>query len=232
VTATAVVAEPLVAVMLAVPTFNAVTTPALAFATAELLEVQLTVAAVTVWPSAARTVAVSVASEPETSATAPGGDSEMLAGVSSGITVICTVELTPLDDAVIVAVPGATPDTTPACDTVAILVVELLHAICAPATLAPAASRAVAESDTVAPTVTVVALAEICTEDTAPAPGGPDGPSPPQANRIIAATPRTTARRIIEARSTVLGQKLAGTPNSPLLGWPWHDAEARLSFAN
>ncbi|MEO8623571.1 MAG: hypothetical protein ABI625_21010, partial [bacterium] len=200
-------AGPLVAVMVAVPTFNGVTTPALTLATAELLEVQLTTAAVTVWPSAARTVAVSVATEPEARASAPGADSVTLAGVSSGVTVIWTVELTPLADAVIVAVPGATPETTPACDTAAILVAELVQAICAPLTVAPPASRAVAASDTVEPTVTVLALAEICSAEIAPWPGGPDGPSPPQATRIIAATPHATARRIIEGGSTVPGQK-------------------------
>lgn len=150
---------------------------------------------------------------PDNRESGPDGASAMLAGVSSGVTPIWVVALKPLDDAVIVAVPTETPATTPAADTVATFDAELLHAMAAPGTVEPVLSRAVATSDSEAPTATVPALAVICTDDTMPAPeGGPDGPAlpdpsePPQAGRSPAAQAHSTAQRITNGGVTVSGR--------------------------
>ena len=213
---------PLVAVIVAVPTFAATTTPAVTLATLASVELYATVAVGTTRPSGARTVAVSVTSEPATSAIGPGGARVMLAGVSSSVTVTWDVELKPPDDAVIVAVPADTPVTPPADDTVATLGAELLHAITALATIAPLLSLAVAASDSVAPTFTVVELEAIWTDETTPAPGGSEGPGvpePPQANRDAAAQITNIARRVTGARVTVGRQGWAYKTNNARLRW-------------
>ena len=138
----------------------------------------------------------------------------MLAGVSSGVTVICVVPLITPEDAVIVTVPADTPVTMPDVETVATLGAELLHAIAPPAIVAPVPSFAVAESDSVAPTLTVVEPEVIWTDETTPAPGGPERPGlaePPQASRNVAAQVRSSARRITDARVTFGRKGLAST---------------------
>src|SRR5207253_6859108 len=85
---------------------------------------------------------------------------EAVAGVTStdatgtGVTVIAEVPLFPSLVAVIVAVPGVTPDTSPLLLTVATVVLELDHVTVRPESGAPLASFGVAVSCTVWPACT------------------------------------------------------------------------------
>jgi len=109
----------LVAVMVAVPGVSPETTPVDdTVATSGLLELQVTTRLVTTVPFTSLTTTVRVV-DPRTRIVADGGDTVT---VPTGATVTVTVADPDFPSlvAVIVAVPGATPVTTPVDDTVAI----------------------------------------------------------------------------------------------------------------
>jgi hypothetical protein len=145
----------------------------------------------------------------------------MLAGVSSGTTVMTADAVTPPDDAEIVAVPAATPVTTPADDTVAMLGAEVLQLNVAPGTSAPFLSRADAVYDVVAPMVTV--LAPLALMATVAMPEVPVGspPEPPQASREAKMRPRTIAGLMNRPRDTAQGNV------APHSREPWRETAPR-----
>src|SRR5262249_52863914 len=78
-----------------------------------------------------------------------------------GTTVTPSEPITDCDVALMVAWPSATPVTMPVCDTVAFVGSFDCHAIVAPSTTAPFASRAVAVSWMACPTCTMVGPATV-----------------------------------------------------------------------
>jgi hypothetical protein len=136
----------LVAVIDADPTDTPVTTPVVAstVATGVLFDDHVTTRSVTVAPFASFTVAESVVVVPTTRLFEAGTTATLPTG--TGVTV--TVALADLVSlvAVIDALPGATPVTTPFCDTVAMEVLLDVQVTGRSVTTAPFASRIVAPS--------------------------------------------------------------------------------------
>src|SRR5690349_8000611 len=156
----------LVAVIVAVPSATAVTRPvaetdAVPFA----LELQLTDRSVTVVPFRSFTVAVSWAVVPMMTFGAFGATETDATGTGSTVTV--DVPLLPSAVAVIVAVPGVTPVTTPADDTVAIASLLELHATVRSVTVVPAMSLTVTVSVVVCVAITDAVVGVTATEPTA-----------------------------------------------------------------
>jgi hypothetical protein len=150
VTITDALAVSLLAVMGADPSATEVTTPLCdTVATDDPLLLQDTARPLNALPAESRTVAVSVTVWPE-SIVAPFGTivTDATDGGACGRTVIVALPLLPSLVAVIVAEPGAIALTTPVLDTVAIAVALLDHVIARPDSVAPFASRNVAESVT------------------------------------------------------------------------------------
>jgi hypothetical protein len=122
---------------------------------------------VSVAPFASRVVAVSCTVFPAvrlavggltaTDATATGG------GGGGAVTVTAAEPWIPSLVAVMVALPAATPVTTPFADTVAAPVFEELQLTVRPVSVAPLASRVVAESCTVLPATTVAVVGATAT---------------------------------------------------------------------
>ena len=132
-----------VAVMVAEPGAMAVTTPdEETVATPVLLELQVTVRPVRVFPLASRVVAVSVVVPPTMSVAEEG--LTVTDATGRCVTVTLAVPLTPSDVAVIVAVPGARAVTTPAWETVATDSLLELQLTARPVSTLPFASRVVA----------------------------------------------------------------------------------------
>ena len=143
-------AEPDVAVIVAVPLATEVTRPADdTVAMDELDVVHVTVAPDIVFPTASFTVAASVAVSPNDANERLVGDSVTVEAAWD--TVAVAVALTEPDVAVIVAVPSATEVTSPADDTVAMDELDVVHVTVAPDMVLPTASFTVAVSCCVAP---------------------------------------------------------------------------------
>lgn len=146
-----------VAVMVVLPTATPVTTPPdETVATEALLVDQVMAAPVTTTPFASRAVATSVVVAPTFRVTVVGATvTEFTGPGGAAATVIVAEPVFPFDVAVIVAVPTDTPVTTPPDETVALEELLVVQVMDAPGTTAPSASRAIAESVVVAPTLTV-----------------------------------------------------------------------------
>src|SRR5207248_5361976 len=144
----------LVAVMVAVPAATPVTSP-LPFtrATAVLLLDQVTTRPLSGFPLASFGVAVSCTVEP--CCTVAGDGLTVTEATGTAVTVRVDVPLLPSDVAVIVAVPAATPVTSPLPFTLATAVLLLDHVTTRPLSGFPLASFGVAVSCTVAPCCTL-----------------------------------------------------------------------------
>ena len=139
------------AMMVAVPSETAVTSPVdETVATVGVADVHVTGAPGITTPSASFTVAVSVAVSPRDSKESELGDNSIVP--ASGEIVTVPDPLADPDVAVIVAVPLATAVTSPADDTVAIVVSDVAHVTAAPGIAVPPASSTVALNVTVSPT--------------------------------------------------------------------------------
>ena len=148
-------AEPLVAVITAVPGATAVTTPAEeTVATLGVPEDHVTVRPVSTLPLASCTLALNVPVCP----TVNVGDcgETTTAAAAAAFTVSVADPLCPSLVAVIVAVPAATPVATPLCETVAIAVLLELHVTARPVSTLPLASCSVAVKVVPAPPTVVV----------------------------------------------------------------------------
>src|SRR5438876_735282 len=140
----------LVAVIVAAPAATPVTSPVEdTVATAGVPDAQVTDRPESTLPAASFRVVVSCTVAP-TSTTAVAGLT-VTDATETIATVTLAVPLCPSLVAVIVADPAATPVTSPAADTVAIAVFELVHATARPVSTFPAASFSVALSCVVAP---------------------------------------------------------------------------------
>ena len=150
VTVAVALAEPDVAVIVAVPSVTEVTRPADdTVAMDELDVVHVTVAPDMVLPTASFTVAASVAVSERDAKLKLVGASVIDAAVSA--TEIPAVPVAEPDVAVIVADPVATPVTSPADDTVATDELDVVHVTDAPDIVFPTASFTVAASVAVSP---------------------------------------------------------------------------------
>ncbi len=137
--------------MVAVPSFFPWTTPfASTMAVAGLLVVHWTVRSVRTFPPASLTVAVSV-TVPPTFTLVIGGETVTLAA-GTGVTVTVAVAVLPSQVPVMTEVPGVSPVTTPADDTLATAGVPELHVTTRPVRTLPPASLTVGVSVTLAPT--------------------------------------------------------------------------------
>ena len=155
----------LVAVIVAVPTANVVTRPALfTVATAVLALVHVTARPVSTLFDASRVTAVACVVLPAVT----DGDASDTLTVATGTdaTVITAPPLCPSLVAVIVAVPTASDVTRPLAFTVATAVFELLHVIARPLSTLVAASRVTAVACVVLPAVTDGAANVTLTEAT------------------------------------------------------------------
>ncbi len=142
---------PLVAVIVAVPAETVLTTPvAETVATADALDVHVTTRPVSTLPLASSVTAVNVA-VPPTIKLVVGGETVMLA-TGTAVTVTVTVAVLPSQVPVMTEVPGASPVTTPAADTLATAGVPELHATTRPVRTLPSASLTVGISVTLPPT--------------------------------------------------------------------------------
>ena len=136
-------ADPDVAVMVAVPSATAVTSPAAeTVATDELDVTHVTVAPEMMFPPESLTVATRVA-------VSPADVKLRLVGArvtdwATWLTVTVAVALTDPDVAVMVAVPSMTAVTSPAAETVATDALDVAHVTVAPEMMFPAASLTVA----------------------------------------------------------------------------------------
>ena len=153
------------AMMVAVPSETAVTSPVdETVATVGVADVHVTVAPGIVVPPASFTVAVSVAVSPRNAKESELGDNSIVP--ASGEIVTVPDPLADPDVAVIVAVPLATAVTSPADDTVAIVVSDVAHVTAAPEIAVPPASFTVAVNVTVSPTEDrVLVLGDTSTAD-------------------------------------------------------------------
>jgi len=155
---TVTVAEPLcpslVAVTVAVPALAPVTTPdALTVATVELSLAQVTMRPVSGFPAASRGVAVSGPVCPSVRSRLAGVTLTDATGTGAGVTVTVADPLCPSFVAVTVAVPALAPVTTPDALTVAAVALSLAQVTTRPVSGFPAASRGVAVSGPVCPSV-------------------------------------------------------------------------------
>ena len=136
----------LVAIIDAVPGFTAVTTPAddtVATLVFELL--QVTIRPVSTTPSASRNTAVACVVAPSSMLLLASVTLTVAAGVGgAAVTVIVALPVLPSLVAMMLAVPGFTAVTTPLDETVATLVLELLHVTVLPVSVLPPASRVTA----------------------------------------------------------------------------------------
>src|SRR6184192_1602847 len=151
----------LVAVLAATPVTSPVEDTV---ATAGVPDAQVTDRPESTLPAASFRVVVSCTVAP-TSTTAVAGLT-VTDATETIATVTLAVPLCPSLVAVIVADPAATPVTSPAADTVAIAVFELVHATPRPVSTFPAASFGVALSCVVAPTKTFAVAGLTVTEAT------------------------------------------------------------------
>src|SRR6266849_497916 len=157
----------LVAVMVAVPAPRAVTSPvAFTVATAALLVVQLTPRPVSGFPLASRGVAVSWPVCPTVRFRLVGDTPSDATGTMGWVTVLVAVPLWPSLVAVIVAVPAPCPVTSPVLFTVATAALLEVHVITRPLSGLPLASRGVAVSWPVCPTVRLRLLGATLTDAT------------------------------------------------------------------
>ncbi len=141
----------LVAVIVAVPAATAVTTPVVdTVATAGVPELQTIVRPVSTLPLASFVTAVSVAVPPALTLVV-GGETVTLA-TGTAVTVTVTVAVLPSQVPVMTEVPGVSPVTTPAADTLATAGVPELHVTTRPVRTLPPASFTVGTSVTVPPT--------------------------------------------------------------------------------
>src|SRR5439155_531641 len=165
VTAAVPLCPSLVAVIVAAPAATPVTSPVEdTVATAGVPDAQVTDRPESTLPAASFRVVVSCTVAP-TSTTAVAGLT-VTDATGTIATVTLAVPLFPSLVAVIVADPAATPVTSPAADTVAIAVFELVHATARPVSTFPAASFSVALSCVVAPTKIFAAAGLTVTEAT------------------------------------------------------------------
>lgn len=162
VSATDPVLPSLVAMMFAVPTPTAVTAPLAVTVATFVLEVdQVTVRPFNTTPSASRVIAVACVVPPVCSDVAPSAAVTVATGAGGGaFTVTDAVPLRPSLVAVIVAVPGDAPVTTPLADTVATDAFDDVNSTTRPVSVLPAASRTSATACVVAPTISVDAPSE------------------------------------------------------------------------
>src|SRR5881396_2947873 len=155
----------LIAVIVAAPAATPVTSPVEdTVATAGVPDAQVTDRPESTLPAASFRVVVSCTVAP-TSTTAVAGLT-VTDATGTIATVTLAVPLFPSLVAVIVADPAATPVTSPAADTVAIAVFELVHATPRPVSTFPAASLVTALSCVVAPTKTFAVAGFTTTEAT------------------------------------------------------------------
>jgi len=153
----------LVAVMVAVPADTAVTSPVLdTVATAALSELHVTSLPVNTLPFAAKVVAVACAVS--TAVMVLGVRATVTDATEAGFTVTVALPLFPSLVAVITAVPGATPVTTPLVRTVATEEFPDDHVIARPARTLPFASRVVPEACVVWPTSIVPDASDAVTD--------------------------------------------------------------------
>src|SRR5438552_1975726 len=165
VTAAVPLCPSLVAVIVAAPAATPVTSPVEdTVATAGVPDAQVTDRPESTLPAASFRVVVSCTVAP-TSTTAVAGLT-VTDATGTIATVTLAVPLFPSLVAVIVADPAATPVTSPAADTVAIAVFELVQLITRPLSTLPAASLVTALSCVVAPTTTVAVAGFTTTEAT------------------------------------------------------------------
>src|SRR4029077_20672621 len=154
-----------VAVIVAVPTATAVTSPLPStVATAVLLLPQVTTRPDNGLPFASLGVAVSCSVSPTT--TLAGAGVTVTEATGASVTVTLEVPLCPSLVAVIVAEPAATPVTTPLPFTVATAVLLLAHVTTRPVSGLPLASLGVSVSCTVCPTNTLAGAGVTVTEAT------------------------------------------------------------------
>src|SRR5438093_7333578 len=169
VTAAVPLCPSLVAVIVAAPAATPVTSPVEdTVATAGVPDAQVTARPVSTLPAASFRVVVSCTVAP-TSMSAVAGLT-VTDATETIATVTLAVPLCPSLVAVIVADPAATPVTSPAADTVAIAVFELVQPITRPLNTGRAASWGMALSCVVAPTKTFAVAGLTVTEAT----GTPD----------------------------------------------------------
>src|SRR5688572_5621452 len=181
-----------VPVIVTVPAVRPVTSPALdTDATAGSLVDQSTGRPVSVLPLASRVTAVTCVVVPVCRMDWAAVTVTVAAG--GGTTETICVPVFPSTLAVIVAVPGATPATTPLLLTVAMVALEVDHAIVRFASGFPSASRGVAVSCVVCPT-TRFPGAETSTVATA---GGPEESPPHAIVNASATTGRANLVRIM-----------------------------------
>src|SRR5436309_1509186 len=155
----------LVAVIVTAPTATPVTRPlAETVPTAPLPVVQVSARPLSTLPLASLRVAVSCTVPPTYMLGAVGLTVTDATGTIATVTLV--EPLCPSLVAVIIADPAATPVTSPAADTVAIAVFELVHATPRPVSTFPAASFGVALSCVVAPTKTFAVAGLTVTEAT------------------------------------------------------------------
>src|SRR5436309_2540846 len=165
VTAAVPLCPSLVAVIVAAPAATPVTSPVEdTVATAGVPDAQVTDRPESTLPAASFRVVVSCTVAP-TSTTAVAGLT-VTDATGTIATVTLAVPLFPSLVAVIVADPAATPVTSPAADTVAIAVFELVQLITRPLSTLPAASLVTALSCVVAPTKTFAVAGLTVTEAT------------------------------------------------------------------
>src|SRR5437899_2256885 len=165
VTAAVPLCPSLVAVIVTAPTATPVTRPlAETVPTAPLPVVQVSARPLSTLPPASLRAAVSCTVPPTYMLGAVGLTVTDATGTIATVTL--AVPLCPSLVAVIVADPTATPVTSPAADTVAIAVFELVHATPRPVSTFPAASFGVALSCVVAPTKTFAVAGLTVTEVT------------------------------------------------------------------
>jgi len=145
----ALLTEPDVAVIIAVPSATEVTRPADETVTSGTVEFHVTVGLAIMLSFASFTVAVIVAVSPNDAKLRLVGD--RVTELATWDTVTVAVLLAEPDVAVIVAVPSATEITKPADDTVAFVVSEDAHVTVAPVMVLSLASFTVATSDAVSP---------------------------------------------------------------------------------
>jgi len=152
----------LVAVIVTVPGATPVTTPLVdTVAIDEALVDHVTVRPVSVLPFTSLVVALNVDVPPTTTVAVDGVTVTVATG--AGVTVTVAVPVLPSLVAVIVAVPGEAPVTTPLVETVAIPDALVVHVTVRPVSVFPLPSFTVADSVEVAPTATDTVLGDTVT---------------------------------------------------------------------
>jgi len=152
----------LVAVIVAVPAATPVTTPTdETVATAVLLELQVMLRPVSVFPAKSFVVATNTVVPPTN--TLDGDGATVTVETGSSVTVTTDVPVFPSLSAVMVAVPGTTPVTTPVDDTVATSELLEVHETARSVTTVPLASVTVTDNGVVCVVATLTVAGRTAT---------------------------------------------------------------------